>query len=213
MGAERRRTLRGEVLLIQFSRTPRPGQVKTRMLPHLTAAQACELHCDLTRWTCRQLLASELGAVELSVAGVRQHPLFTECQSMGVDRVLRQRGADLGQRMYNAIRCGLARYRAVILVGSDCPEIDAGYLSRAVAALRTATVVLGPAADGGYVLIGATAIRPDIFEGVTWGSGEVYRQTTAALSRAGMRWAALPVLRDIDRPEDLPVWEAIRSGA
>ena len=108
MGAERPLQRRDGVLLIQFSRAPQPGQVKTRMLPHLSAEQACDLHCELTRWTCRQLLGSELGAVELSVTGDRDHPLFAECQAMGVNRVLRQRGADLGQRMYNALRCGLA---------------------------------------------------------------------------------------------------------
>lgn len=212
MGAERPLQRRDGVLLIQFSRVPQPGQVKTRMLPHLSAEQACDLHCELTRWTCRQLLGSELGAVELSVTGDRDHPLFAECQAMGVNRVLRQRGADLGQRMYNALRCGLARYTAVILVGSDCPGIDAGYLAQAVASLRTAPVVLGPADDGGYVLIGATAIRREIFQGMPWGSARVYRETTAALSREGIRWTALPPLVDIDRPGDLPVWEAMLRG-
>ncbi len=205
--------MRSGLLLVQFSRTPRAGQVKTRMLPRLSPREACELHCELTRWTCRQLLESGLGTVELSVAGDRGHALFDECRALGASRVVRQRGADLGLRMYNALRCGLARYDSVILVGSDCPGIDSAYLREAVAALRTAPLVLGPALDGGYVLIGARTVRREIFEGIPWGSDQVFEKTAAALLRAGLRWKALAPLADIDRPEDLAVWEAIQSTA
>jgi rSAM/selenodomain-associated transferase 1 len=210
--ADGRRATRKDLLLIQFTRTPQAGQVKTRMLPHLSAAQACELHCDLTRWTSRQLLDSGLGTVELSVAGDREHALFTECKAMGVSRILRQRGADLGQRMYHAMRCGLARYANVILVGSDCPGIDASYLRQAVAALYAAPLVLGPAHDGGYVLIGARAIKREIFQDIPWGSAQVFEKTTAALVREGVCWEELPRLADIDRPEDLPIWEALQRN-
>jgi rSAM/selenodomain-associated transferase 1 len=204
---------RKDLLLIQFAKSPQPGQVKTRMTPRLSPEQACDLHCELTRWTCRQLLSSGLGTVELSVAGGREHGLFTECQSMGVSRILRQRGADLGERMYNAIRCGLARYANVILVGSDCPGIDESYLRQAVEALRTAPVVLGPANDGGYVLIGARAIQPEMFKGMPWGGAQVFEKTTATLAREGIHWVALSHQADIDRPEDLPLWEALQRDA
>ncbi|MEZ5501433.1 MAG: hypothetical protein R3E50_01805 [Halioglobus sp.] len=102
------------LLLIQFARAPRAGQVKTRMLPVLTPSRACELHCELTLWTCRQLLASGLGAVELSVAGDAQHPLFSQCLALGVSRLTQQTGADLGARMYAALRTGLVQHAAVI---------------------------------------------------------------------------------------------------
>ena len=213
MDAERRRGMRKDLLLIQFARTPQAGRVKSRMQPHLSAVQACDLHCDLTRWTCQQLLSSGLGAVELAVTEERDHALFTECRAMGVNRILRQRGADLGQRMYNALRCGLARYTNVILVGSDCPGIDSEYLRQAVKALRSAPLVLGPANDGGYVLIGASAIIPEIFQDIPWGSAQVFDKTAAALARAGIRWEALASKADIDRPEDLPIWEALQRDA
>lgn len=203
---------RKDVLLIQFARTPRAGAVKTRMMPELSAVQACELHCDLTRWTSRQLLDSGLGAVELSVAGEREHALFTQCRAMGVSRLLRQRGTDLGQRMHNALRCGLARYEKVILVGSDCPGIDADYLRQAVAALDAASLVLGPAHDGGYVLIGAREITRGIFEDIPWGTAQVFAKTAEALAREGIIWETLPSLADIDRPEDLPIWQALQNS-
>jgi len=201
------------VLLIQFARTPVAGRVKTRMLPHLTAAQACDLHCELTLWTCRQLLNCRLGEVELSVAGDTTHPLFTRCRALGVVRVSQQRGADLGQRMYRALHDGLAEFDRVVLVGSDCPEIDAGYLGQAVAALGTAPLVLGPASDGGYVLIGARKITQEVFRDIPWGSDQVYAQTASALTQAGLPWAQLPILTDIDRPDDLPVWDALQRAA
>ncbi|CAA0118242.1 2-phospho-L-lactate guanylyltransferase [Halioglobus japonicus] len=212
-GAASNPAARKDLVLIQFSRAPEPGHVKTRMQPHLSAQQACDLHCDLTRWTCRRLLDSALGDVELAVAGDRQHALFSECTAMGVNRLLRQRGDDLGQRMHHAIRCALARYKNVILVGSDCPGIDAAYLRQAVTALRDAALVLGPAHDGGYVLLGARVIEEEMFQGINWGSEAVLEQTAAILSRRGIRWEQLPFKADIDRPEDLPIWEALQRDS
>jgi rSAM/selenodomain-associated transferase 1 len=199
-------------LLVQFARAPREGQVKTRLIPHLGAEGACELHCELTAWTGRQLLDSRLGPVELHVDGDAGHPLFARLKADGVAGIFAQRGSDLGERMYNALRDGLARFGSVILVGSDCPGIDPAYLRQATVALRGASVVLGPAADGGYVLIGARRVSASVFSGIAWGGDTVFGDTVAALERAGLEWAALPVLADIDRPSDLPVWEAVKSG-
>lgn len=202
----------GGLLLIQFARSAREGQVKTRMIPHLSAAGARDLHCELVVWTCRQLLASGLGDVELHVAGDTGQPLFAVCRALGVRAVLPQRGAHLGERMYRAIREGLRRYASVILVGSDCPGIDADYLRRATYALDEVPLVLGPATDGGYVMLGARAIEPGLFQDIPWGTGDVCACTRAALGRLGLPWAELPALADIDRPEDLPVWEAFRQA-
>lgn len=204
------RVERDGLLLVQFARAPLEGQVKTRMIPHLSAAGARDLHCELVTWTCRQLLASGLGDVEVHVAGETGEPLFERCLSLGATAVVGQEGAHLGERMYHAIREGLERYASVILVGSDCPGIDAAYLRRAVFALGEAPLVLGPATDGGYVMLGASAIEPDIFHDIPWGTAEVYARTRAALSGMTTLWAELPALADIDRPEDLPVWEACK---
>lgn len=204
---------RSGLLLVQFARAPREGSVKTRMTPHLSAAGARDLHCELVDWTCRTLLASGLGDVEIHVAGDTGQPLFECCRALGAAAIVPQQGADLGERMYHAMRGGLARYGTVILVGSDCPGIDGAYLRRAVFALDEAPLVLGPAIDGGYVMIGARSIEPGLFRDIPWGTGEVYARTRAALGRSGARWAELPALADIDRPEDLPLWEALKKAA
>ena len=200
------------LLLIQFARSPRAG-VKSRMVPALSPTEACDLHCELTRWTCRRLLASGLGAVVLAVEGDVRHPLFARCLSLGVSRIAVQRGTDLGQRMFNAISDGLQQHARVLLVGSDCPAIDTFYLAQACTALDSTPVVLGPATDGGYVLIGARAVTEEIFRDIPWGGEQVCARTRLALQRAGLAWTELPALPDIDRPEDLPVWERIKLSA
>jgi rSAM/selenodomain-associated transferase 1 len=213
MAVDRRADEEGDLLLIQFARSPEEGQVKTRMMPYLSAAAACDLHCELTLWTHRHLLESGLGEVELSVAGDIHHPLFSRCQSLGTERISQQSGADLGQRMYNALQRGLRQNARVLLVGSDCPGIDAAYLKQAAAALQETPVVLGPATDGGYVMIGARTIPEAIFQGIPWGGDQVYARTQTALRAAGLAWTELPMLSDIDRPEDLPIWENIKRSA
>lgn len=202
---------RGNVRFIQFARAPQAGRVKTRMIPHLSAPQACELHCQLVRWTCRRLLEARLGEVELSVAGDTSDALFAQCLSFGVAHVSRQRGADLGERMYHAMQRGLQTSEKVVLVGSDCPGIDRDYLHAALEALDRVPVVFGPAADGGYVLVGATAIYHELFQGINWGTREVLAQTLSAVRRLGVGWVELPALVDIDRPADLPIWQAFQD--
>jgi rSAM/selenodomain-associated transferase 1 len=199
-------------LLIQFARAPVAGRVKTRMLPVLTARQAYDLHCELVLWTSATLAGSGLGDVELSVAGGCDHALFEQCRELGISRMSQQRGADLGERMYQAIRDGLQRYKKVILVGSDCPAIEVAYLQQALLALDTAPLVLGPAEDGGYVLIGAREIDAEIFTGIPWGTGQVYAGTVESIRKLGLSWVELPVLADVDRPDDLAAWKVLRGA-
>lgn len=203
---------RAACLLIQFAREPVAGAVKTRMTPSLTPEQALDLHCELVLWTAGTLARAGLGPVEVAVAGSATHALFEDCLALGVSGLVSQQGADLGERMYNAILAGLERFERVVLVGSDCPGIDADYLQRALGGLDQADLVLGPATDGGYVLIGVKRVSRELFEGIPWGSATVLAETLQRLRRMNWRWNTLPPLADIDRPEDLVVWEAMRGA-
>jgi rSAM/selenodomain-associated transferase 1 len=200
-------------LLIQFAREPVEGRVKTRLMTALSAAQACELHCELVEWVCQRLLQARLGPVTLAVTGDPSHPLFRRCLALGVENIDVQQGGDLGVRMARAIAAGLKEYKAVLLVGSDCPGMDAAYLQRARAALERVPVVLGPATDGGYVLVGSRVDRIDMFEDIPWGTEEVMCLTRKRLRDAGLSWLEMEPLADIDVPEDLPLWQALRGGA
>jgi rSAM/selenodomain-associated transferase 1 len=202
-----------DVLLLQFARAPVVGAVKTRMMPHLSAEQACALHSELVLWTCRQLVTSGYGTVHLTVAGDTDHPLFDRCRGLGAAAITRQVGGDLGERMGNALAAALTNYGRVVLVGSDCPSIDRAYLALALRGLDQQSLVLGPAADGGYVLIGARTVCPEMFEAIPWGTGEVYAETARRLRQCGRSWEELPALADIDRPADLAGWRALQLAA
>ena len=109
--------------------------------------------------------------------------------------------------MARAIADALNRAAAVLLVGTDCPLLDAQRLAHAAAVLADHDAVLGPAEDGGYVLVGAR--RPLPFAAVRWSSPHTLTDTAAGFDRTGIRWAALPVLWDVDEPADLARWKAL----
>jgi hypothetical protein len=168
-----------------FARAPLPGRVKTRLVPRLGAWRAARLHARMTAHALRIAHAAAVGPVELYGAA-------------------RQRGPDLGARMHHALSRALRRHRGVILIGADCPELRPEDLRRAARALAGGCdVVLCPAEDGGYVLIGAKRVTPALFSGIEWGGASVYAATANKLDALGFRWRALRELWDVDRPEDL----------
>jgi len=203
---------RRPLLLIQFARAPVAGRVKTRLLGVLSPEEARDLHSELVLRTCDTLVRAGLGPVRLYVAGGRNHTLFRRCLALGAESLVPQRGADLGERMLHATGDALRRFTRVILVGSDCPAIDGAYLQRAVEALSRVPVVLGPARDGGYVLLGLDRPCAELFGNMPWGTGEVLSVTRERLLGCGHHWEELEALPDIDRPEDLVHWRSRRSG-
>ena len=188
--------------ILLFAREPVAGQVKTRLIPALGEAGAADLHVQLLRRQIRVLRDSELCPAELWVDRNPEHPEFLSFPGA----CYCQTGADLGEKMSNAACQVLSRAgcEQVVLIGSDCPGLDAAYLEQALAALeRGCEVVLGPAGDGGYVLIGLRQAQPYLFEGVNWGSDQVLEQTLTRVKNAALSCGLLPERVDIDRPEDL----------
>ncbi len=190
-----------EALLIQFAKAPLLGQVKTRMQPVLSEKQSFELHCQLVQRTHETIHREALCPSQLWVNGADCDGFFQSLQPQPEIRI--QQGADLGERMHRAIEIGLQQFTSVLLIGSDCPAINSRYLRDALIALDSADVVLGPAEDGGYVLIAMKKAEPKIFGGVDWSTSRVLAQTRARLAALMLSHHELPVLNDIDRPEDL----------
>lgn len=189
-----------EGIILLFAREPRRGRVKTRLIPVLGEEGALDLYLQLLARQIAVLQASAPCPWELWVAGDLAHPALAAFE--GPRR--RQEGADLGERMAAAASHALREHPFVILIGGDCPTLDGDYLSRAAAALaRGREIVLGPAEDGGYVLIGLRRRRPLLFQGIDWGSAQVLAQTLARARELGEDALLLSALRDIDRPEDL----------
>lgn len=201
-----------ERLLIQFAKVPVPGEVKTRMQPVLSADAACDLHCELLQWTASTLFAAQLGSVQLWLGGQGSHPVLDAVVARGAT-LHRQCGSDLGERMAYALAQGLRQARRVVLVGSDCPALSDIYLQQAFAALEHSPVVLGPALDGGYVLVACRDAVPPIFEGIGWGGADVLAATVARLDAAGVGYSLLEPLADVDRPADLVHWERAQQSA
>lgn len=190
--------------VIVFARAPVPGQVKRRLIPALGAQGTARLYGGMLERTAATAAASGLTPAFLYTTPGASHPLLSELRERHGLQSRVQRGVDLGQRMAAAFREVLREAGAAVLVGSDCPSLDVGDLCAAARWLGTGyDAVLGPAADGGYFLIGLRRPRPGVFRGVPWGSGQVLDATRARLRRLGLEWRELEVRRDVDRPDDL----------
>ncbi len=187
-----------------FARAPTPGEAKTRLIPALGKAGAAALHRRLVMHSLRAAADARIGPVELWCAPDAGDPFFRECERrFGVS--LRSQGeGDLGARMQGAFDAALARSSRAILVGSDIPALSAQYLRDAQRVLVGGDdVVIGPAEDGGYVLVGLSRSDPELFRNIPWGGPEVLAETRRRMAALSWRCRELPVLWDVDRPEDL----------
>lgn len=181
-----------------FARWPEAGTVKTRLSPALPGAETLTLY--------RGMLRDAEHAAGRCSAGRRVLFWAEVPPTMATPRAWEwriQEGASLGERLETAFGSLLGEPgdRAVI-IGTDCPELDSATIDRAFAELEHADVVLGPATDGGYYLIGLSEVLP-LFEGIPWSTGDVLEQTDLRAARLGLQVALLEPCADIDRPEDL----------
>ena len=189
--------------LLVFAKAPVPYAAKTRLIPALGAERAAALHARLAEQTLETACSLPHTDVELWCTPDCSHPFFIDLQQRFYVELREQQGADLGARMHHALAHALAAGERAVLIGTDCPDLDQAFLKEAFAALNTADAVLGPALDGGYILIGVRHCAASLFEGIPWGTARVLELTRARLDTLGWRRVELPALRDLDRPEDL----------
>lgn len=196
--------------LIVFTRYPQVGQTKTRLIPALGATGAAQLQRQMTEYLIERLRPFCMArSLHLAVhfAGGSQSEVRAW---LGTDVALTpQCSGSLGERLIHALtqtfREGKQR---AIAIGSDCPAISGRELDQSLSLLNSCDVVLGPAADGGYYLIAIKAMHRCLFEGIPWGTERVLEVTEAIALRQNLSVSLLDVLSDIDRPEDLPLWDA-----
>jgi rSAM/selenodomain-associated transferase 1 len=192
------------VPVIVFAKAPRPGEVKTRLIPALGAAGAARLHERLVERTLATAAATAIGPVELCCAPDASDPVLAALARAHGAALAAQGHGDLGDRMHATFERTLARAPAAIVIGSDCPALTPQHLREAARALDAGCdAVLAPAEDGGYVLIGLTRVTHRLFNGVRWGESTVMAETRERLAALGWRWRELETLWDVDRPEDL----------
>jgi rSAM/selenodomain-associated transferase 1 len=190
--------------ILVFVRAPEAGRVKTRLAASIGADAALRVYRRLAEHTVGQALA---------VAGAEVRVHFTPADAEAVvgawlgagPALLPQADGDLGERMREAFARAFADgHRRVVIIGSDLPEMRADLLCRAIAVLDEHQAVIGPARDGGYYLLGLTALVEGIFEGIAWSTPAVLAATLERLATAGINPALLEPLTDVDEVADLP---------
>lgn len=200
-----------------FVRAPEAGRVKTRL--------AAEIGAEAALCVYRRLAEHAVGEARAVGGGVALRIHYTPADAGEAVRAwlgggaeyLPQAEADLGGRMEAAFRAAFAAgHRRVVIIGSDLPGLTAGVLRDAFDRLESHPVVLGPARDGGYYLLGLVTMLPELFRDIPWSTGVVLDATLRRMAALGLTPARLPVLGDVDVAADLPAgWRewALREGA
>jgi len=190
--------------LLIFTRYPEPGKTKTRLAPALGNAGAAQIHRQMAEQTitmadsfskeynCSLKIFYQGANIESMENWLGCHSYHKQCQG------------DLGQRLNCAFEESfLAHKKAVVAIGTDCPALGPELLFTAFQAIATTDIVLGPATDGGYYLIGLAKQHPELFEGIAWGTESVLSQTIQKAAKISLTSTMLEPLHDIDRPEDI----------
>ena len=190
--------------IVVFAREPLLGQVKSRLAVEIGPQQALAVYEAMLGRLGALLNRGKLAEWDLWVTSNVSHESFLSlCNKTNI---YLQAGQDLGARMDGAIQQTLRdeELESVILIGTDCPALTEDYLDQALLALNSGVdVVLGPAEDGGYVLVGMTRPLTAVFEDIPWGTDQVMARTLEALRVNDLNYRLLDTLWDVDRPEDL----------
>ena len=180
-----------------FAKPPVPGAVKTRLIPDIGADKATQVYRYCLEYTLAVVKQSGLD-YQLFISEVSDDPLFQE------EDYSLQKGGDLGTRMFHAFQDLLSRGSdGALIIGTDCLEITSMHLQEAARSLADHELVLIPALDGGYALIGCTTIDPALFDKIRWSSDQVYHQTIKNADCLNYRIRSLESIRDIDSLQDL----------
>jgi len=200
--------------LIIFTRYPEPGKTKTRLIPVLGTQGAADLQRQMTEHAInrvRGLVGSRPVDMEVRYEGGNRELMEKWLGSSMSYRP--QGGGDVGERMQRAFaeafQQGLSR---VVIMGTDCPGVTGVIARTGFDLLNQFDLVLGAAEDGGYYLIGLRREMEQLFHDIPWGTSEVRARTVEAANQLGLRVVSLDLLDDVDRTEDLKVWERESSG-
>ncbi len=192
------------VAIAILARAPIPGLAKTRLIPAIGAHAAAVLQERLTERTVETAAAADTGPLTLWCSPDVDRASFQDLAPRFPMVLKQQPDGDLGDRMLGAIA---AQNGPTLVIGTDCPALTPEHLRAAAAALDNADVVLIPAEDGGYVLIGAREPHPQMFDGIAWGISSVLAETRTRIATLGLTAIELPALWDVDTEADLDRFE------
>lgn len=184
-----------------FCKAPIPGQVKTRLAQCIGDHEAAAIHRHLVLHCLNTITSPMLTRVELWCSPSMTDPFFMHCRDEYGVELKQQAEGDLGQRMSTAFRSALQDADFAVAIGTDCPAISLAYVRQALDLLANHQApVIGPAEDGGYVLLGLRRYQPALFEDIPWGGDQVLAETCGRLTQKPL---LLPELWDVDYAEDL----------
>jgi rSAM/selenodomain-associated transferase 1 len=201
--------------LLIFAREPVLGRVKTRLAAGIGAAAALAVYRELLALTAAAVAEAQLPAtVWLAEAPAGADPAQPRPEWPGLPWRVQPPPDSLGTRMAQAFEAAFgAGAGRVVIIGTDCPGLNAALLRQAFEHLLSHDLVIGPADDGGYYLLGMNKLEPALFLNKDWSTATVLPDTLADAARLGLRVAQLPTLHDVDSAQDLATWrEAQKQG-
>jgi uncharacterized protein len=194
-------------VLCIFTKAPIVGNVKTRLIPALGETAATELYQQLLIGTLKTACSSDIAQVRLYCTPSITHPVLQDCARNYDIELYLQKGPDLGARMLQALSDSLCDFDYALVLGCDCPWLKVSDLNEAYTKLAEETeVVLGPAEDGGYYLLGLRSRQNHLFENMSWGKSNVLQETRVRLQTKNIDWYEINEYSDLDLPEDLPAY-------
>lgn len=206
--------------LIVFLKNPAPGRVKTRLAAGIGDQKALHIYIELLTITAKAVKNLAGASVFLYFneappgdTSTEEHRLRVDAFRNGDDcTVALQTGSDLGKRMLHAFdEVKKQGFEKICIIGTDCPDVSTGLLEEAFRVLNDRDLVIGPAFDGGYYLLGMKQIHPCLFGDKNWSTPSVLESTLADAQKAGFSVALLRKLRDVDDSDDLAFFSDLES--
>lgn len=196
--------------LIIFLKNPQEGYVKTRLASQIGDAEALSVYQQLLEHTRNVALESGADAHLFYSDYIDEQDKWPATDFSKHE----QTGDTLGEKMLNAFETIAEQgYEKMVIIGSDCPEITTQIIDDAFARLDEYDVVIGPAMDGGYYLLGMNVVYEQLFRGIEWSSEHVFDQTIYSMQQEGIVWYEMPILSDVDTEDDLPKMRKITGRA
>ena len=186
-------------ILIIFAKNLVHGKVKTRLASSIGADHAFEIYKELLRHT--KTVVQNVNADKIIYYS--DHVELEDIWDTGFLKA-KQQGADLGEKMMNSFKDIFQKgYTKAVIIGTDCPSLDEQIIRTAFESLNEKSVVIGPAYDGGYYLLGMKLLHKNLFQNIAWSTEIVFETTTAICNKFNLSYSVLPLLHDIDEEKDL----------
>ena len=194
--------MKKENIILCFCKHPEPGIVKSRLAKDIGNEHSAEIYKLLLDETLKSISNFKAKTYLYCYPDI-DHPILRQHKDKYKLSLEKQCEGDLGMKMFHAITNHLSKNSNVVLIGSDCLEINASYIQKAFELLNSGyEIVLGPAIDGGYALIGANNINELIFQDIAWSTSKVLKQTQKKINNLDWKYSCLDKVRDLDTLED-----------